>query len=253
MKRLNPSNIDPDLPAKVKIIADPYRYHGKGSVHHPTDGIWPRKRAERMLKANIGKQFDKVFAEFCKQVPVYQQHIFLEEFNRGVAYANANYSWMSYYFVDSAGNIQFKKSSWKKNRTVYFRSDDFATERLHKITGKKYSNIPWWKCKNVNEDDYAEFIVSGYELKFKSASDPEYIRLRSDQNKRFAAIRRAKKKIAEQAAYDFLSRKEKQALEDKAKDKIKIESKGFDYKTSFRGENQTNPDAIKEDQGFVDK
>jgi hypothetical protein len=52
-------------------------------------------------------------------------------------------------------------------------------------------------------------------------------------------------------SYSFISKSEKNAEKEKAKDKVKIEAKGFDYETSFRDDKQINPDVIKEKQGFI--
>jgi len=222
------------------------------SQYHKVDGIWPWKRVKRICEAYIGKQFSQAFSEYCKQVPVYQQKYFLEEFsNRG----RRNSDYWTYYFVDKQGNIQKHIGEYfiekAKNKKIYYYSDDYKTEKRHKVTGAAYPG-DWFSRnkKNFNEDDYEYVVVSGYFLEFKSENDPHYIRLVTDQRKRKKAAQRVAEKESAAKAYSFISKTEEEAKKEKAKNRIKIEVKGFDYETSFRNVG-INPDAIKEHQGFT--
>lgn len=228
-----------DIEIKKEDRKDRWGGNGK-SEYHKVEGVYPYQRIKRICKAYIGKQFNKAFSEYCSQVPNYQQKFFLSEFEPN--------RWRSTYYVDKQGNIQKTKTRYKKERAIYY-SDDYKTEKRHKVTGKPYEASMWWK-KKFKEEDYEYVVVSGYALEFSSAKDPEYIRLTSDQRKRKKADARELAKEKARKTYSLITKEEKEIKEEKAKDRIKIEAKGFDYETSFRGEKQINPDVIKEKQGF---
>jgi len=214
------------------------------SEYHSTDGIAPWKRVKRICEAYIGKQFDKAFSEYCSQVPVYQQKFFMQEFERKPWKTD----YWTYYYVDKQGNIQKHIGTYfLKKKKVYYYSDDYKTEKRHKVTGAAYPTYHWLD-KKFKEEDYEMVVIEGYFLEFKSAKDPEYIRLTTDQRKRKKAAARelAKEKAAK--SYSFISKSEKEMEKEKARNKVKIEAKGFDYETSFRKEGEINPDAIKDHQ-----
>ena len=224
---------------------DPYDLNR--SVYHTVDGVSPYKRIKRICETYIGKQFNKAFSEYCSQVPIYQQRFFLDEFKRKPWH---NEYW-TYYFVDKQGNIQKHIGKYsKKGKKVYYYSDDYKTEKRHKDTGQTMPYF-WLKRKGKHsEENYVETIVSGYCLEFSSRKDPEWIRLTSDQRKRRKAAEREIEKAKTTKAYSFISKSEKELMKDKAANRVKIESKGFDYETSFRKDGEINPDVIKEKQGF---
>jgi len=244
MKNLkNRGNIS-NLPKREKVRS-PEGWSGGHGTYHRVDGVYPWQRVKRLIRANIGKNFDKVFSEYCSQVPVYQQDFFLEEFR----VIRRGWRYQPKYFIDKQGNIQkYKKEP--KDKTVYFYSDDYETELRHKVTGAPYPEYKvriYWKDSEINDDDYERVVVSGWFQKFSSKKDPEYIRLSTDQRKRFAAYRRKNKA---EKVYSFISREEEAEKKSKVTDKVKIEAKGFDYLTSFRNEKALHPDIIKENQGF---
>jgi hypothetical protein len=222
---------------------DPYE-RGHHSPYHDTDGVSPFQRIERICEAFIGKQYSKAFSKYCSEVPIYQQHFFAKEFENN--WRNKNWP---YYYVDKQGNIQKHKGT-KQPQKVYYYSDDYRTELRHKDTGAPKPGFAWMYKNKYKEEDYISYVVEGYYIEFKSKKDPEYIRLTRDQAKRKAkAAREAEKEKAEKA-YSFISKSEKEIEEEKAKNKITIERKGFDYAKSFRKDWQINPDSIKEKQGF---
>ena len=233
------------LTAEERIKFDWDRRHKSES--HPTDGVTPWKRVKRICEDNIGKQFDKAFSEYCKQVPVYQQKFFTEEFIRKPWHTD----YWSYYYVDAQGNIQKHIGTYfQKKKKVFFYSDDYKTEKRHKRTGAAYPTYHWMD-KKFKEEDYEHIVVEGFFLEFKSEKDPEYIRLTTDQRKRKKAAARELAKEKAKKTYSFISKTEKEIEQDKAKNKVKIEAKGFDYETSFRKDGEINPDVIKEKQGFA--
>lgn len=217
------------------------RYNAR-SENHKVDDVWPWRRVQRIAKSYIGKPFDDAFSKYCKQVPKYQQHIFLEEFTP------KNYHYWRYkqYIIDDDGNIQLNEAKKAKKRYIY-QSDDFRTERRHKKTGKKYPEYYWTK-KGIKESDYQHVIVSGYELQFDSKT-PEYRRLISEQLKRKAIRRKQEIKAKNEMAYSFLTQSEKEEINQKKLERFKILKLGFDPETSFRG-NSVNPDIIKQKRGY---
>jgi hypothetical protein len=213
------------------------------STYHSVNGISPWRRVKRIIEANIGKSFDTAFSKYCAEVPVYQQSIFLDEFRK-------RHWWGTTYFVDKNGNIQKSKDRYKKDKKAIYYSDDYKTERRHKVTGKPYEAAMWWK-KKFKEEDYEYVVVSGYALEFSSRKDPEYIRLTSDQMKRKKKVQREIEKEKDAKYYCFLTKTELQQKEEEKLNRLKIEKKGFDYATSFRDFGM-NPEVIKEHQGFYE-
>ena len=209
------------------------------TTNHPVDGVHPWDRAVRISESHIGKPFSVAFSKFCKESPVYQQHIFLEEFD-------TTRRWRFHgYFIDDNGNIQkIKKDSRGKN--YVYKSDDYKVEKVHKITGKKYDDI-FYKRK-VNDNDYHYVVVSGYAIEFDSPT-PEYRRLTTDQKKRNRIKKKKELKEKNAKAYSFLTKDEKELIKQKRIDYFKILKHGFDPETSFRG-NSVNPDSIKEIRGY---
>jgi len=223
------------------------RRHNSSS--HPTDGIWPWKRIKRICKAFVGKPFSAAFSKYCSEVPVYQQKLFLDEFNND---GRPNNDYWNYYFVDKQGNIQYHIGEYfkKKSKKVYYYSDDYKTEMRHKVSGETMPEYFFQRKGKYAEENYVNTIISGYGLEFSSWRNPEYIRLKADQKKRIKAATRLKEKEAAAKAYSFITKSEKELELEKAKNRVKIEAKGFDYETSFRNDG-INPDVIKEHQNFV--
>ena len=56
------------------------RWEYRKSYSHPVKHMSPWDRIDKLLRKYIGKPFDDAFSYYCKQVPTYQQHIFLEYF-----------------------------------------------------------------------------------------------------------------------------------------------------------------------------
>jgi len=233
-----------------------WRHH---TTYHPTDSIWPHNRVERIIKKYIGKQFDKAFSEYCAQVPVYQQYLFLEEFNPKYHY------WRNTYRINKQGNIQKVKPP-KKNKQVYYYSDDYKTELRHRITNRLkpnsfsskyikgiltyYDHNSYYPYKSSTAKDYVEVCTKGYKIVFKSRKDREYRKLITQQQKRNRKAQLLKYAEMEAKAYNFLTKSEQDLKKQKAIDLIKILKHGFDPATSFQGEYRVNPDIIKINQGF---
>lgn len=199
------------------------------SQYHTTDGIWPWKRIKRICKAYVGKPFADAFAEYCKQVPVYQQKFFLEEFNNK---GRPQSEYWNYYYTDKQGRIQFHQGEYykkkAKNKKVYYYSDDYKAEKRHKDTGEVMPRYSFMRKGKHAEENYIDTIVSGYFLEFSSVKDPEYIRLTADQAKRRKAEARRKEKEAEAKVYSFMTKAEKEAKAAKEAEKEKRNEKDLD-------------------------
>jgi hypothetical protein len=207
-----------------------WNYH-RHSAHHLVDGLFPYTRAIRVIESNIGKSFDNAFSYFCKLVPRYQQKWFLEKFEE-----NRRGYWNSYY-IDDNGNIQANRRERSK-RLYPVYSKDYKTERVHKITGKKFPKDTWWWKSKVNESDYHYIIVSGSVIYCESANDPRFVRYHSEKKRSRKKDYRERKKLQGEKALDALNwMREKRIIarrREKEENLVKIISHGFDPKTSFR-------------------
>lgn len=216
------------------------KWRGRRSEYHSIDNVYPYKRVYRLIEFGVGKSFNEIFSKYCKQVPKYQQHIFLEEFKPEKKY---NYRGIMYY-VDDEGLIRKKvkeRYSWRKkvDKRIFY-SDDYRTEMKHKVTGKKKPEYLWWdKRTHVNDEDYETVVVQGWSKEFKTNRDKEFLRLKKERFRRKQKERKLQKEKREQ---EFLERlhllqerdREKKRVE-KERDLTSLIKHGFDPTTSFRG------------------
>jgi hypothetical protein len=195
---------------------------------HPTNHIKTWDRIERILQNNIGKSFNLAFSYYCKQVPKYQQHLFLEKFN-----VNRRYS--SYYFVDENSNIQYHKYKWKTKQPIKFNiiPDEVMYEVAHPY---------WWKTnKKVLVKDkpdsyrnYKKILLKDNAIYFESKNDPKFKRLHAEQQQKNKLDSKRSKKIPKLSNEQFTAILKAKELKDKQKDLVKIISHGFDPLLSFR-------------------
>jgi hypothetical protein len=211
-----------DLPKRERML-NPEGWGRKSGTYHKVDGIWPWQRVRRLCQANIGRSFDRVFSEYCHQVPDYQQEYFLEEFEAGRRWWRFNE-----FYKDDQGRIQKNKRKTPDKRVTFY-SDDYKTEYVHKETGAKLDSWAW----RYDHEEYHYIIVRGWSKMFSSKNDPEFKRLSEDQRKRRAARKRGKDKEKEDnlRSLSFETKAEKKAKEEEKKeretDESKIERKGF--------------------------
>ena len=206
-----------------------YDYHHH-STNHPIDNVWPGERVERIIEKNIGKQFSKAFSYYCSLVPVYQQNEFLDEFR------DKQRSWYKPdYYIDDNGNIQKTKRE-KEKKIIIFYSDDYKSEKRHKITNRFYSSYYWseWKNLKLKEEDFHDVIVSGFAKEFSSKKDPGYRKLikEKEHEKRIKDIIKQKEK--ETLEQSLLKKSEQEYFELREANKLNILRHGFSYETSFR-------------------
>lgn len=229
---------------KDKKYVSPYT-EGK-SDFHKVGGVYPCELRDRILKNYLGKPFDDAFSEYCKQVPKYQQHFFLEYF--------ASIRLYSYYIyqIDENGLIQKRSSTHQKPKKVVLTSADYKFELRHKISGRKKSTHYWdypftdnnYKSKYPNATSYYQAMdfyneefepvtISGWIREFESKKDPEYKRLMSEKLKELRKIEKLRNKEKEEKTKSLLTIQEDKKKEEIEKNLLKIKKLGFDPDTSF--------------------
>ena len=248
--------------ARDRSDRDGRRGHGHDSWH-PTDSIWPYRRAERICEAYKGKGFDEAFSHYCAQVPQYQQHIFVEYID--VAEEVKGSRNFNGWYLDEEGRICKRKRRFFYRRQPdakpTFYSDDYKTERQHKVTGKKYPENSWNKpftynnykerypkARNYNEaytmfeNEYQYVMVEGWFKEFDSHKDREYLRLKAEQVKRRERAAKEEKKARQAVAYALTHdmRTAEQKRWDANQNLAKIQAKGFSTETSFRKDPEPN-------------
>ena len=211
-----------NLPSREKVRSpDPWRW--RNGLYHKVGDYWPYEIIERLLDNNIGKSFDSTFSYYCKQVPKYQQHLFLEkllEFNRG-------YRYRPDFYVDNIGNIQRYDYNKKKIIKINLIPDviafDYYSKYDHKIV-RVYERPNYWvDFKLVVEKDNAIY--------FESKNDRRYQRIIQEKIRK---VKKEKKKpnkiLTDQEFRNLLKQRD---LKEKEENLIKIISHGFDPVTSF--------------------
>lgn len=162
----------------------------------------PYVKANRILKKYLGKSFSKAFSEYCKQVEIYEQNEFLENFKN--KYGNE-----PYYIIDKNGNIQFNPNSnfilngnsWKRKinsnkKPIIFRSINYqegyygVREKQFFTESEYYRNFKYIQPESC----YIRCVVNGFEKQFESEKDREYIRLTKEKNKQKKLLEKRRKK-----------------------------------------------------------
>jgi len=200
---------------------------------------YPWVKAERVIKKFIGKQFDKAFSYYCKQVEQFEQYHFHTYFKKDEHRWNRSYP--SKFIVDKNGNIQrnkeYEQKPWKKknkDKKVIFTSFDYKEGYYNKETGETVTQLSYCATFKHNRHKWKEIVVSGFWKEFESKEDKEYIRLMIEDKKRKKLEERRYKKWLKEKQYSFLTKKEEELLKQKETDLIKRDSHGFD-ENSFKG------------------
>lgn len=228
-----------DLPSRVantlfqdynKEFRDGIVWRARRRPWHKIGHYYPYKIVERICESHIGKPFDEAFSKYCKMVPVYQQHYFLEEFSPKY------FHWRNDYFVDENGLIQANRDKNKYKGPYTFYSADYKTEERHIVTGKLKPEERWWSIKKYKVDDslYEKVVVSGFSETFDSKNDRKYKRLTNEKNKAVEREWKAKKKLPSINDQDFRRILKEKELKERQENLIKILKHGFDPVTSFR-------------------
>ncbi len=234
------------LNKEAKAKSDYIWGHDRRGKYHPVNDVWTWDRIKKLLAKFVGKPFDDAFSYYCRQVPKYQQHIFLEYFTPSHSrYRNT-------FYVDDDGLIQKDLDTWKKSKKVIYYSDDYKTEIRHKVTGKSKPDN-WWdqpftennyrekypKAKSYYEaqalfdNEFEPIIISGWVKEFDSKKDPEYKRLMSEKRKRHEKARKESVKAEKSKQYSFTHETFGEKILAKRENLLKIKRKGFDPNTSF--------------------
>lgn len=127
-----------------------HRKHNKRGHYHdvPTkEGVNPYKLAEYIVRKYIGRLYNDAYSEFCSKVKWWQKEAFKDLFDTSYKY-NRSLRYTEF-IIDDNGLIQYniRYFGYNKYKGPYsIKSDDFKTEKIHKITGHKFD-----KFKSVYE------------------------------------------------------------------------------------------------------
>lgn len=192
------------------------------SANHKVNGVFPYKIINRVIKAYINKPFDKAFSYYCSLVPIYQQHLFIEEF-QPKRWRNNNE-----YYLDSAGTI--KKRKVYKDKSVTFYSIDYEYRYEYFRNGKQLRE--WEFPKST--DERVCVVIGGYKKTFSSKKDPEFIKLTAEKMQQLKKIKRERDKQWASKEFVFLTQEEQKIINDREIDIIKRDSHCFN-EDSFKG------------------
>lgn len=272
-----------NLPSR-QMGRDPDSWGRRRSDYHRVGDYYPHTIAERILHHNIGKSFDEAFGYFCRICPKYQQRIFLDLFEPSYKGRHTEwstnvegnivynpYQWRSRKRLPTIKSSNFNTElrhkitghSQDKFERIYEKIEQVheygaighRQTRTYTVNGKllhyeygadRFHMRPIECRYTAIDDDFETVIISGWIRYFESKNDPEFIRYKSEQQKHKRRSQKAHKRLMKEMEYNFLSQSEIQMKKDKALDRIKIVSHGFDLITSFRTDKQTNPDLIQE-------
>jgi hypothetical protein len=205
--------------------------NGKSYIH-PINSISPYTRIERILQNNIGKSFDLVFSYYCKQVPKYQQHLFLEEFTK----YNRWRSRYSYYYTDDEGNIQHWEKQYPK-KPIKFNIIPNVYGYQYESNGKIKIQLKeplFWKWGGSwRNTAYTQILLKDNALYFESKNDRTFKRLNAEKIQKHKLECKREKKTPKLSQQEFRAILNAKKLKDKEENLAKIISHGFDPITSF--------------------
>lgn len=195
--------------------------------------IW--KYAEMICEKNIGKSFDKTFSYYLKKTShIHDRFYWFEKlFNAP--------KWVDYE-IDEEGNIQegkwwrwrSKPDKYTKDTPYLFKSYDLRTTLIHRIYGtEKEKNQPWTK-KHRNED-YIEYVTSGYEIENVIPGSKLEKRLKHEYNSKRRQLERYWKLEEKLKEYSFYTWEEIKERKEKEEERWRLQKRGFD-ENSFKGE-----------------
>lgn len=121
---------------------------------------------KRFIRANAGRNFDKVFSEFCKKYPKFVNDIntrahFMDEFRRGVH----NRYFFNEFEVDNQNRIQIIKRPKRERRGItYYDGNDVEIGILINTTLLNHPKIFSYFCNKVDKDTFMMLYYSSGEL-----------------------------------------------------------------------------------------
>lgn len=113
----------------------------------------------RVLKKYLNKSFSEAFSYYCKLVPTYDQHYFLNEFNRGLATNGYN---RDSYYIDVYGNIKEYIIEQPKKIVSINRIPNIYLEKVRKSKSKIYTWLLSNKTKWVKSELYPDRYNNSY-------------------------------------------------------------------------------------------
>lgn len=121
---------------------------------------------KRFIRANVGRNFDKVFSEFCSKYPKFVNDIntrahFMDEFRRGVH--------DTYFFnefeIDNQNRIQLVKRQKRERRGItYYDGNDVEIGILINTTLLNHPKIFSYFCNKVDKDTFMMLYYGNGEL-----------------------------------------------------------------------------------------
>lgn len=205
-----------------------WRIRYKSGERHSVDHISYWKRVRRNIHNNVGKSFAMAFHYYCKQVPKYQQYLFLDEFQQFPVYW---YKFYPGYYIDDQGNIQkFLSTRSKKTYKVY--SKDYRIKWIH----KKYKDVIYQRPWAI--DNYIQ-SYDGTVQEFNSRKHPVYVKYARKKYTEYLREDKLRKKLEKQKSLEIFNKsiKDQKDVVKKQKelDILKRDQAGFD-ENSFKGD-----------------
>jgi hypothetical protein len=121
---------------------------------------------KRFIRANVGRNFDKVFSEFCKKYPKFVNDIntrafFIDEFRRGVH----NTYFFNEFEIDNQNRIQLVKRQKRERRGItYYDGNDVKIGILINTTLLNHPKIFSYFCNKVDKDTFMMLYYGNGEL-----------------------------------------------------------------------------------------
>jgi hypothetical protein len=210
------------------------KWYASRAKHRPIGDYSPYEIVDRMINANIGQRFDKVFSDFCHISKVYHQQVFLDEFKPHSVYTQNGRFFDVNYYVDEDGLIRANEKKEEEKKPVIFYSEDYRTEERHIITGLPRPKY-WYFDKSKHKSElYKQVVVSGYAIEFESKSDPRFKRLNAEKIKAVKREHKRWRKRPSMSEHEFRRILKEREQKEREENLIKIISHGFDPVTSFR-------------------
>ena len=193
--------------------------------------------ANKIIEANVGKDFDLTFSYFCKQIGYNQQwyDCFLREFT--IDNARRRYALNSIYcgyWVDDNRLIQVTNYE-KTNNPYIWKSDDYKVEERYISDDKRVEGISWTerRKRELSKDKTYNFILSG-SIKSYPFNSRIAIKLRAEKQQKHKKLYKQLLKSKKEFQYCFMTKSEIQIKQDRELNWVNRDRFGFD-ENSFKG------------------
>ena len=121
---------------------------------------------KRFIRANVGRNFDKVFSEFCSKYPKFIKDIntrahFMDEFRRGVH----NTYFFNEFEIDNQNRIQLVKRQKRERRGItYYDGNDVEIGILINTTLLNHPKVFSYFCNKVDKDTFMMLYYGSGEI-----------------------------------------------------------------------------------------